>query len=81
MSSGQTFKSSSAFQSSSSMVASKAAVKSEDATGEWRQAGDLASGILARIQKERMRQSALVASTANDPGAARGRAVPDRLAS
>jgi hypothetical protein len=79
MSSGQNFKSSSAFQPM--MVASKAAVKSEEATGEWRQAGDLASGILARIQKERMRQAAFVASTANDPGAARGRAVPDRLAS
>ena len=76
MSSGQTFKSSSAFQS-----ASHIAVKPEDATGEWRQAGDLASGILARIQKERLRQAALVASTANDPGDARRRASPDRLAS
>jgi hypothetical protein len=74
MSSGQTFMSSSAFQS-------KAAVKSEAAAGEWHQAGDLASGILARIQKERLRQSALVASTANDPGDARRSASPDRLAS
>jgi hypothetical protein len=75
MSSGLTLKSSSAFQS-----ASNAAVKSNEATGEWRQAGDLASGILARIQKERLRQSALVASTANDPGDAQ-RASLDRLAS
>jgi hypothetical protein len=74
MSSGQNFKSSSAFQPN-------AAVKSEAATGQWHQAGDLASGLLARIQKERVRQLALVASTANDPGAARGGAVSDRLAS
>jgi hypothetical protein len=74
MSSGQTFQSSSAFQS-------KAAVKSEVATGEWHQAGDLASGLLARIQKERLRQSALVASTANDPGDAHRSASLGRLAS
>jgi hypothetical protein len=59
-------------------TSSNTAVKSEAATGEWRQAGDLASGILARIQKERMRQLALVASTANDPGRA---TAADRLAS
>jgi hypothetical protein len=53
-----------------------ALAKPEVATGEWHQAGDLASGLLARIQKERMRQAAIVASTAND------RAVsPTRLAS
>ena len=60
---------------------SKVAVKSEVAAGEWQQAGDLASGILARLQKERLRQAALVASTANDPGDARRSAAPERLAS
>jgi hypothetical protein len=74
MSSGQTFQSSSALQS-------KAAVKSEAATGQWHQAGDLTSGLLARIQKERLRQSALVASTANDPGDAHRSASLGRLAS
>ena len=64
-----------------SAVQSKVAVKPQVAAGEWQQAGDLASGILARIQKERLRQAALVASTANDPGAARRGAAPDRLAS
>jgi hypothetical protein len=74
LSSGRSFQSSSAFQP-------KAAVKSEAATGEWQQAGDLTSGLLARIQKERLRQSALVASTANDPGDAHRRASLGRLAS
>jgi hypothetical protein len=50
-------------------------VKAEVATGEWHQAGDLASGLLARIQKERMRQAAVVAATANDHGVS-----PTRLA-
>jgi hypothetical protein len=77
MSSGSPLKSASATQS----VPNDLAYASEVATGEWRQAGDLASGLLARIQKERLRQSALVASTANDPGVARHRATPDRLAS
>jgi aspartate carbamoyltransferase catalytic subunit len=58
------------------LKSSKAAVKPEEAMGEWRQAGDLVSGMMARIQKERLRQSALVASTANDHGAS-----PERLAS
>jgi hypothetical protein len=75
MSSGQTFTSSSAFQPTP-----KAAVKSNE-VGQWHQAGDLASGILGRIQRERLRQAALVASTANDPGDARISASPDRLAS
>lgn len=74
MSSGQTFKSSSASQP-------KVAVKSEVATGQWHQAGDLTSGLLARIQKERLRQASVVASTANDPGDAQRRASLGRLAS
>jgi hypothetical protein len=58
------------------LKSSNSAMKPEVATGEWHQAGDLASGLLARIQKERMRQAALVASTANDRDVS-----PTRLAS
>jgi hypothetical protein len=50
-------------------IASDVAVKAApeaDEPSDWRHAGDLAGSIMARIQAQRARHSAVVASSAND---------------
>jgi hypothetical protein len=46
-------------------VAPKVAPEADEPS-DWRHAGDLAGSILARIQAQRARHSAVVASSAND---------------